>query len=678
MPANCTFIIGNYSAGNGRDGGGLSRVRVGEYNRSNVTSLTPSSTVLTNRTQSFPLIPFAFTGLLLAFIGLPRVHDNPRLAWSLAGAGGALLVWELILWARTRAQNRSLTMEFAAVKSHYVQASVQFCIMLYWGWYAPTVFKELPLVFAQLLFLYSLEALLTWSRGKTWRLGFGPMPIIFSTNLLLWFKDDWYFLQFAMITIGALGKQFITWERDGKRTHIFNPSAFGQSVIAYGLIFAGMTNHMTWGREIATTFEAPHMLIVIFALGLVVQYMFHVTLMTVSAVAALFLINLVYTQVTGTYVFISTNIAAPIFLGVHLLVTDPATSPKSNLGRVVFGALYGLGYAVLFQALALIDVPLFWDKLLPVPFLNLMVPLIDRACRSGFIGRANARWTEALSPKRLNLVHMALWAAFFFAMAATGFIESDKHPGNSVTFWKKALAEGKPHAGHSLVILTGGMAKVGNVGPAYNELGVICMDGRVIPENRPQAALYFAKACQLGDASGCMNVAQLYLFLNERRTDRDVGLAFDRLEAACAPLGDDRYCCLIGLAYETGRGRPQDPIRAMKHYGTCRSGNAEAAKGICRIRLSGQVERGTFEHYVRPLEAAASAGDAESCWILAYIYKSNRGVPRDDARSRAFLEQACRLGMKQACDATALPELPPFTAPHPGVPAWATAYPIDG
>ena len=32
-----------------------------------------------------------------------------------------------------------------------------------------------------------------------------------------------------------------------------------------------------------------------------------------------------------------------MFLGLHLLVTDPSTSPRTPLGRIVFGVLYGLG-----------------------------------------------------------------------------------------------------------------------------------------------------------------------------------------------------------------------------------------------------------------------------------------------------------------------------------------------
>ena len=76
------------------------------------------------------------------------------------------------------------------------------------------------------MFAYVFDMLLSWSRRQEYKLGFGPFPIIFSTNLFLWFRDDWFYLQFLMIAVGFLGKEFIKWEREGRRVHIFNPSAF--------------------------------------------------------------------------------------------------------------------------------------------------------------------------------------------------------------------------------------------------------------------------------------------------------------------------------------------------------------------------------------------------------------------------------------------------------------------
>ena len=195
-----------------------------------------------------PGIPLALTAILAAFVLVPPVRDNPRLVWSLLGVSAGLLLWELALAVVARRRGMAFRLEYVPVRAHWVQALVQMGIMVYWGWFWRDVYAEMPLMLAQLVFFYALDALLAWSRGRVWRLGFGPMPIVISTNLLLWFRHDWYFLQFAMLAVGALAKQFITWERDGRRSHIFNPSAFGQFVFAVVLIATGTTKELTVGK----------------------------------------------------------------------------------------------------------------------------------------------------------------------------------------------------------------------------------------------------------------------------------------------------------------------------------------------------------------------------------------------------------------------------------------------
>ena len=77
-----------------------------------------------------------------------------------------------------------------------MQSLCQFSVYAYWGWFWPPVYDFAPLLFGQLLFAYVFDILLSWSRREPYLLGFGPFPIVFSTNLFLWFKDDWFFFQF--------------------------------------------------------------------------------------------------------------------------------------------------------------------------------------------------------------------------------------------------------------------------------------------------------------------------------------------------------------------------------------------------------------------------------------------------------------------------------------------------
>ncbi len=627
------------------------------------------------RWRTIPAIPLGLTCLLFCFVFVPPVRDNPRLVWTFSGVAGALFVWELLLWWLARRRGRVFAVEFFPVRSHYVQACVQAGLLAYWGWFAREVYAEMPLILAQAVFLYAFEGLVTWSRGKTWRLGFGPLPILFSTNLLLWFTHDWYVFQFLMVAAGAMGKQFVTWEREGRRTHIFNPSAFGQFLFAVALIATGTTNDLTWGERIAASFEVPHMLAVIFLGGLVVQYLFHVTLMTLAAMSVLVALNLLYTQITGVYYFVNTNIAAAIFLGIHLLVTDPATSPRSNLGRVLFGGLYGVLYFAMFRVLEVSGVPLFWDKLLPVPILNLCVPLIDRFARGGVPGRLNRGWEASLRPSRLNVVHMACWAGLFGAMWATGYIEA-RHPGNSIPFWQRAMAEGKPRAGQGLLSAALSQAERGNA-DAANELGLIWLEGRV-PGTEPspgRAARYFSMACGLGSVQGCANVADQFLFYGGMRSPEDVTRALDRLEQECGRYPDSNMCFRVGYAYEIGRGRPKDLARAIEFYQRCGRNNLFACKGLARIALTPGAPSPDLTNAVGTLARSAAAGDDESCWYLAYLHLSGTGVEHDPRKAGEYLARACSLGMAKACEALRQPVVPAFSRPVLLVPPWSSVFP---
>ena len=383
-------------------------------------------------------IPLALITFFFCFTFLPRIQQDENLTyifWSISAV--LLVIYLLVLFGIFRNKIQP-SIIIAIYPSHYVQAMVQFGVYSYWGWVVNKVYEQMPLIFAQIVFLYILGALISWTRGKAWKLGFGMFPIIFSTNLFLWFKDDVFFLQFAMITIGAFAKEFITWEKDGRRTHIFNPSAFGLSVASLFLILTHNTD-ISWGKAIAETITYPeHIYLWIFILGLVVQYLFKVTLVTLSAAMTLFISALIYFELTGVYFFITTDVPVAVFLGLHLLVTDPSTSPRTNLGRVMFGVLYGASVMVLFDLLGHFGAPTFYDKLLAIPLLNLSIQFLDRIARKIDLSILWPKaWQFALTGNRLNVMHMSIWIVFFMSVFFTHTLGS-KHPGRNPMFWQKA------------------------------------------------------------------------------------------------------------------------------------------------------------------------------------------------------------------------------------------------
>ena len=450
-------------------------------------------------------LPLVFAVALVAMMILPSIHGNPRLAWSFAGAAAALLAWNAWLFVTARAHGRRLVLEIVARKQHYVQACAQGSVLLYWGWYFREVYDSAPLILAQLLFAYAFDMLLAWSRRSTYTFGFSPFPVIFSINLFLWFKADWFYLQFVMIAVGFAAKELIRWNKDGRRVHIFNPSSFPLGVFSLGLLLTGNTA-ITWAAEIAETFERPpYIRLWIFLIGLPGQYFFGVTLMTASAVLTVVVFNLVYFAIFGTYFFVDAYVPAAVFLGMQLLFTDPSTSPRTELGRIIFGMLYGLGVLTLFALLEHLGAPKFYDKLLAVPLMNMCVQVIDRVAQSPSIRRFDPTVSVRTLPQRQrHLIYIGVWALVFILMSDPGDL---LRPRRWLPFWEEACMQSRHHACETLGGLVKQYCRQGS-GWACNELGILEAERRTRSGVPAQAA--FERACAIGFGSGCENTANLF------------------------------------------------------------------------------------------------------------------------------------------------------------------------
>jgi hypothetical protein len=466
------------------------------------------------------LRPFRAFGVASAFIlGLAMfglagpVRANRPLFWSFIGAVAVLLAWNTILFFSARRKNRTFTLEFVPRRQHYFQAFLQTAIFAYWGWYWPKVYESFYLIVAQLFFAYAFDLLLTWWRRDGYTLGFLPFPIVFSTNLFLWFKPDWFYFQFMMLAVGFAAKHLIRWNKDGRDTHVFNPSSFALMVFSIALLLTGTTD-LTWGKEIAITqFYPPHMYLFIFLIGLPAQYLFGVTTMTMSAVLTTYLFGLAYYAATGTYFFFDSYIPISVFFGMHLLFTDPSTAPRTELGRMIFGALYGLGNVIVYQLLQSAGAPEFYDKLLPVPILNVSIQLIDHVAQSKVL-----RWFDpsaiarSLAGKQRNLAYMAVWTMAFLTMSAVQGV-GDEHPGQFVPFWQQACLADRPHACAYLAGLYNNFCRQGSgwackeleketASPTLEDFPIILRGSKAPITDITPVALY-ARACKQGWPGTC-------------------------------------------------------------------------------------------------------------------------------------------------------------------------------
>src|SRR5262245_53948511 len=128
------------------------------------TMRTPASTA--GQGPWLPRLPLLLTLGLFGFLLLPRVHGNPHMLVAFAGVPAAMLVWQFVLFFLHRRAGRTLQVEAVPpVRQHYIQACVQLCLYVYWGWHwqqdgIRPIYVQAPLILAQAIFIYAFDALL--------------------------------------------------------------------------------------------------------------------------------------------------------------------------------------------------------------------------------------------------------------------------------------------------------------------------------------------------------------------------------------------------------------------------------------------------------------------------------------------------------------------------------------
>jgi len=239
----------------------------------------------------------------------------------------------------------------------------------------------------------------------------------------------------------------------------------------------------------------------LFLVALPGQFLFGVTTMTMSAVLTTYLFGLCYYALTGTYYFFDSYIPIAIFLGMHLLFTDPSTAPRTDLGRMIFGVLYGISTIALYALLGVAGLPPFYDKLLQVPLLNLSVKWIDKVVRSEAVRRFDpATIGRSLSVSRRNLAYMSIWAIVFTIMSAAQGV-GDRHRGQWIPFWQQACQQERAGACRYLAQMHATYCRATS-GWSCNELGILLADKEM---DRAGAVASIERGCDLGFQPACAN-----------------------------------------------------------------------------------------------------------------------------------------------------------------------------
>ena len=309
-----------------------------------------------------------------------------------------LLAWIALL---VRLRRRSMTLEWVeTVKpTHLLPVGLQLTLFIYWGLYDLSVGELLGDLVVQVAFAYGLEAwFLAWRNDGKVQIGASVLPIVGSMNLFVWFLGQDRWLALLTLALAIASKHLI--RRDGR--HIFNPSALGIAITGALCMLAPDTFGFF---DLSHAFNAaPNMVELILILALIAQLRVPIVLVSMGGFIALLL--LVDTQLLTR----PTALWGPVFLALCLLVTDPATIPKTPVGKLISGAAYGALMAAMATGLTAMGENDFFSKVFPLPIVNALVPTFDRW------GLSATSWTRGTLEPRHNRAHIAVWVVLVLSV----------------------------------------------------------------------------------------------------------------------------------------------------------------------------------------------------------------------------------------------------------------------
>ncbi len=342
-------------------------------------------------------------------MGLWDLSDRVA-AWPAGFAVAAALLggWAALLVLAIPLRPRDYRVVVLLKPTHFIPAAVQLVLFVYWALYWAEVREHLAYVAAQLAFAYAFDLLLGLTLRRRWLLSFGPMPVVLSANLFVWYPEGHTWLALVLIALALGSKALLRWGEGSSRAgrHIFNPSAFGIACLGLGWLVAP---ELLPYFDIAHPLNAPpNMLELIFLLALIPQARVPIVLVSLGALSTMVVATAPGPPIRPGPMW------APVFLVLVLLATDPATIPRTGPGRLLTGVLVGLVIVVLsttFEALGRSD---FYAKVMAIPVANLLVVPCER-----FGDRLLSRWADLLSPDH-NRRHMAAWVGLVLLLALVG------------------------------------------------------------------------------------------------------------------------------------------------------------------------------------------------------------------------------------------------------------------
>ena len=177
--------------------------------------------------------------------------------------------------------------------------------------------------------------------------------------------------------------------------------------------------------------------------------------------------------------------------------------------------------------------------------------------------------------------------------------------------------------------------------------GIMYLRGEGVAADHTQAYTRLARACDGGDALGCL--LQGAFLADGETAPKDAARAATLYRRACDG-GSHDGCLALADALETGTGIDKNIETARRlRQAACDRGSHAACSFVADALLTSNNAddraRGT-----RLLRQGCNSGfDGRSCWRLGRLYAEGRLTETDYDTAAKYLSMGCNLGLRESC-----------------------------
>jgi TPR repeat protein len=186
----------------------------------------------------------------------------------------------------------------------------------------------------------------------------------------------------------------------------------------------------------------------------------------------------------------------------------------------------------------------------------------------------------------------------------------------------------------------------GGVADACRLLGRLYADGHGVPKSNETAVALYAKACNGDVADACSSLG--YMYDHGQGVPKDIALATQFHRRAC-DKGSSLGCYNLGAILEWETRPKKNPRAAPLFQRACSDGEPIACYHLGLWYVSNEAPVKNPALAVQYQLRACDGEHGEACTTVGFAYEDGVGVPKDEARARAYYSKGCQRNSSVAC-----------------------------